>query len=394
MSKTVAVLGGGPAGSVAAARLADAGIRTILLDEKLAWEKPCGGGVTFKAYQEYPFLIDNDTPKKLVTSSLLSEPTAGAARLVMKQPLLIYSRKDLNGMLLERAAQKGAQIEKARVTRAEIQPGGGWRIETSQGAGATSSIEADFCVVALGARNPLRNVGAEWRAGDTMTALGYFVESNRDHVDIRFLPGFEGYIWVFPRMGHLSVGICGKGQSAQAMRATLEAYMNEEGIPYRDAQFYGHMLPSLEHASWKSPRLAGPGWLAAGDSAGLVDPVTGEGIYYAVRSGDVAASTILERVPENRESAYRSQLQHEFIDDLTYGSHLSKRLFRESILGSSMTARMIQLIRRSPILAKIVEDLFAGSQNYLTLKKRIFDTASEIFPEIMLRSLFQSKSAS
>ncbi len=87
-------------------------------------------------------------------------------------------------------------------------------------------------------------------------------------------------------------------------------------------------------------------------------------------------------------------MQHEFIDDLTYGSHLSKRLFRESILGSSMTARMIQLIRRSPILAKIVEDLFAGSQNYLTLKKRIFDTASEIFPEIMLRSLFQSKSAS
>jgi len=394
MSKTVAVLGGGPAGSVAAARLAEAGVRTILLDEKLAWEKPCGGGVTCKAYQEYPFLIDNDRPKKLITSSLLSEPTAGEAKLVMKQPLLIYSRKELNGMLLDRAARKGAEIEKARVTRAEIQPGGSWQIETSRGAGVTSTLEADYCVVALGARNPLRNVGAEWRTGDTMTALGYFVESDRDHVDIRFLPGFEGYIWVFPRLGHLSVGICGKGQSAQAMRATLEAYMDAEGIPYRDAQFYGHMLPSLEHSSWKSPRVAGPGWLAAGDSAGLVDPVTGEGIYYAVRSGDVAAATILEQAAENRETAYRGQLQHEFIDDLTYGSHLSKRLFRESILGSSMTARMIQLIRRSPILAKIVEDLFAGSQNYLTLKKRIFDTAHEIFPEMMLRSLFQSKSAS
>lgn len=392
--KTVAVLGGGPAGSIAAARLAEAGYEAILLDEKLAWEKPCGGGVTCKAYLEYPFLIDNDTPKKLITSSMLSEPTAGAAQLEMKQPLLIYARKDLNGMLLERAGRMGADIEKARVTRAEHRQNGGWRIETTRGAGLTSTINADYCIVALGARNPLRHVGAEWRAGDTMTALGYFVESNRDHVDIRFLPGFEGYIWVFPRLGHLSVGICGKGQSAQAMRATLEAYMDEEGIPYQHGQFYGHMLPSLEQSSWKATRVAGHGWLAAGDSAGLVDPVTGEGIYYAVRSGDVAAATILEHAPADRENVYRKQLQHEFIDDLTYGSHLSKRLFCDSVLGSSMTARMIQLIRRSPLLAKVVEDLFAGSQNYLTLKKRLLDTAHDILPELMLRSLFPSKSLS
>ncbi len=62
----VAVLGGGPSGAFAAERLAAAGVRTVLIDERLAWEKPCGGGLTFKAYNEYPFLIDNDTPKKLV----------------------------------------------------------------------------------------------------------------------------------------------------------------------------------------------------------------------------------------------------------------------------------------------------------------------------------------
>lgn len=385
--KTVAVLGGGPAGSIAAARLAEAGIHTILIDEKLAWEKPCGGGVTCKAYKEYPFLLDNDTPKKLVTSSCLSEPTAGSAQLEMDEPLLIYARKDLNGMLLERAAAKGARIEKARVTRAERTSAGGWQIDTKGG-----SISADYCIVALGARNPLRNVGAEWRSGDTMTALGYFVDSHRDHVDIRFLPGFEGYIWVFPRLGHLSVGICGKGETAQAMRARLERYMDEEGIDYRNSRFYGHMLPSLEQASWRSHRVAGDGWLAAGDSAGLVDPVTGEGIYYAVRSGDVAAQTILEAGPARAEQAYRQQLQHEFIEDLTYGAHLSKRLFCESILGSTMTARMIQMMRKSPLLAKVVQDLFAGSQNYLTLKKRLIDTAAGIFPDIVLGSFFPRKS--
>ncbi len=102
--------------------------------------------------------------------------------------------------------------------------GRGWRLKTRQG-----TLEADFCVVATGARNPLRNVGTEWTAADTMYALGYYVPSAQDHIDIQFLPNLEGYIWVFPRCGHLSVGICGKGEPAQALRARLEQYMTREG---------------------------------------------------------------------------------------------------------------------------------------------------------------------
>ena len=75
--KRVAVLGGGPAGAFAAELLVSAGLKTIVLDEKLAWEKPCGGGLTYKAYHQYPFLIENDTPKKLVMESSLAAPGAG-----------------------------------------------------------------------------------------------------------------------------------------------------------------------------------------------------------------------------------------------------------------------------------------------------------------------------
>jgi geranylgeranyl reductase len=75
--KTIAVLGGGPAGSFAAERLARAGLKTIVFDEKLAWDKPCGGGLTFKAYDSYPFLIDNETPKRTVTTAVFSAPGAG-----------------------------------------------------------------------------------------------------------------------------------------------------------------------------------------------------------------------------------------------------------------------------------------------------------------------------
>ena len=198
------MLGGGPAGSFAAHRLASAGLRTIVFDEKLAWEKPCGGGLTYKAYSEYPFLLENDTPKKLVHSSSLAAPGAGEVKMDLTHPLVIYSRMDLNRMLLNRAENAGAALEKTRVLGVDRKDRG-WRLRTQ-----TGELDADFCIVATGARNPLRNVGTEWQAEDTMRALGYYVQASQERIDIQFLPKLEGYIWVFPRAGHLSVGKIGR----------------------------------------------------------------------------------------------------------------------------------------------------------------------------------------
>ena len=105
-------------GASAAERLAQAGLRTIVLDEKLAWEKPCGGGITYKAYAQYPYLRYNDTPKKLVTETYLSAPRVAAVKMALNQPLLIYSRFDLNNLLLKCAEAAGAEIEKTRERRA------------------------------------------------------------------------------------------------------------------------------------------------------------------------------------------------------------------------------------------------------------------------------------
>ena len=110
--KSVAVLGGGPAGASAAERLARAGLKTTLFDEKLAWEKPCGGGLTYKAYSEYPYLLENDRPKRLVHEAVIGADKAGEAKMMLDHPLVIYSRMDLNGMLLDRAEKAGTAIEK------------------------------------------------------------------------------------------------------------------------------------------------------------------------------------------------------------------------------------------------------------------------------------------
>lgn len=383
--KQVAVLGGGPAGAMAAARLAGAGLRTIVIDEKLAWEKPCGGGITYKAYRHYPFLRDSATPKKLVTEAFLDAPPAGSVCMKLPEPLLIFSRLDLNRMLLERAERAGAAIEKTRVLGIE-RSGPGWRLRTRNGA-----IDADFCVLATGARNPIRQLGTEWTPSDTMVALGYWVPNEQNHIDIQFLPNLEGYIWVFPRQGHLSVGICGKGEPAQALRLRLERYMEAKGIPRKDAVFYGHVLPSLERPAWRRNRVSGPGWMAAGDAAGLVDPITGEGLYYAIRSGDLAGESIVAEHGslEEKAAAYRSLLDRDFAADLAFGSTLAKHVFLGRFLFSTVPAQMVRFIRRSPSFSGLMQDLFAGTQPYLTLKRRLFENLNGTLHEIVMNFFLQ-----
>ena len=382
--KRVAVLGGGPAGAFAAERLASAGLDTVVIDEKLAWEKPCGGGLTYKAYSQYPFLIHNSTPKRFVTETCLSAPQAGSVKMVLNQPLVIYSRLDLNRMLLERAEHAGARIEKARVLEVD-RSSAGWRIRTRQG-----TLDADFCVVATGARNPLRNVGTEWTRHDTMHALGYYVPVDQAHIDIQFFRKFEGYIWVFPRCGHLSVGICGKGEPAHALRARLDRYMEEKGISKKDAVFFSHVLPSLEFPAWRRNRVAGDRWVAVGDAGGLCDPITGEGIYYAIRSADLASQVVIadSHAPADKHGAYRQLLQRDFGYDLEIAACLAKRVFLDKFLFSSVPVRMIQFMRRSPRFCSLMQDLFAGTQSYTDLKMRLLKNLNGTLHEIILSFFF------
>ena len=382
--KRVAVLGGGPAGAFAAERLAASGLRTVLLDEKLAWEKPCGGGLTYKAYRDYPFLIDNDIPKRLVRETMLTAPKTGTVRMHLRHPVLIYSRLDLNRMLLERAQRAGAQLERTRVQEINRSQNG-WQLRTRNG-----TIDADFCIVATGARNPLRNVGTQWTPADTMLALGYYVQATQQHIDIQFLPRLEGYIWIFPRCGHLSVGICGKGESAQALRTRLEAFMLERGVSWKDAPFFSHVLPSLETTAWRRNRVSGDGWIAVGDAGGLVDPITGEGLYYALRSADLASRVVIadEGSLLERARAYRTLLDHDFAADLQLGAHLAKRVFLDQFLFRSVPSRMVQFMRRSPRFHDLIQDLFSGTQKYTGLKSRLLRNLNGTLFEVVMNFFF------
>ncbi len=133
--------------------------------------------------------------------------------MTLDNPLVIYSRMDLNRCCWSERSARGPR------SRRRVLWGSSGAVRAGACKTKHGAADADFLVVATGARNPLRTVGTEYKAEDTMSALGYYVPAQQDRIDIQFLENLEGYIWVFPRAGHLSVGICGKAE--RRMRCVL-----------------------------------------------------------------------------------------------------------------------------------------------------------------------------
>ena len=362
--KQIAIVGGGPAGSLCAEKLSTAGFGVTLFDEHLAWEKPCGGGLTHKAIQKYPFLLDGPAAKKEIHSAELISSRGHRARFEMSQPLVIYSRAVLNGLLLARAEAAGCKVQHARVTRVDTASD-----QVQLTAGGAEHI-ADFIVLAGGARNQLLPETTPLRPKDLEVTLGYFIPAKENLVKIKFLNRMSGYMWSFPRTDHLSVGICAKmaEYTTQSLRDLLDGFIREEEIPCDGARFYSHVLPSPEFGTLRHRRIAGRNWALAGDAAACVDPITGEGLFYALRSGDLLAQALIAGQPES----YPARLRAEFLAELEIAARLVRLVFRGTFLGGAVTTRMVQFARRSATFRELLRDLFSGAQDYASLRKRLW----------------------
>ncbi len=374
----IAIVGGGPAGAMCGERLARSGYNVTIYDEHLAWEKPCGGGLTHKAIQAYPFLLNGPHPKKLIRTIELISSKGNRAHLALEQPIVIYSRVVLNGLLLDRAQAAGCRVVRSRVTHIDTSAE---RATLSMGAAGDERAEADFIVVAAGARNALLPGTRPLARNDLEMTLGYFVPAQAEGICVKFLRQFEGYIWSFPRCDHLSVGICGSmaRHTSQELRRHLHAFMDSENISREGARFYSHVLPSPQKQTLSSRRVVGKNWALVGDAAAWVDPITGEGLYYALRSGELLAESLIAQKP----AEYPARIRKAFSTDLEFATRIARRFYRGRFLGGAVATRMIQFIERSPTFRALMADVFAGAQDYCSLKRRLWAQCGTTLTEVV-----------
>ena len=183
------------------------------------------------------------------------------------------------------------------------------------------------------------------------------------------MPDPPGYIWSFPRPTHLAIGICAQadaGWTAAALRERTAAWIRETQIAEgARLEPYSWPIPSLGVQRLRHLELAGSNWCVAGDAAGLVDPITREGIYFALLSGQWAAEAAIA----GDALQYASRVRTEIIPELAQAARLKAAFFH---LGFS--ALLIRALRHSAAVNEIMANLIAGRQGYAGLKWRLLRT--------------------
>jgi geranylgeranyl reductase family protein len=287
------VVGAGPAGSTSAYFLAREGLSVLLLDRaSFPRDKPCGGGVTGRAAALLPFSID-PVVEDVVDRLEIGLSYARRFERRSEKPLIYMTRRArLDAFLVERAREAGATFRDAtKVTEVELRADdvlvktkdwtGAGRVVI--GADGTNGVTAR-ALGCEGARLHLVALEADL-SYDTVDRERY---RGRAVLQLGAVPG--GYGWIFPKADHVNVGVGGWETEGPRLRSHLAALVGGYGLGGSLENVRGYRLP-LRAAG---DGLANGRGLVVGDAAGLVDPLTGDGMYEAFLSARLAASAVAD----------------------------------------------------------------------------------------------------
>ncbi|MFZ5569371.1 MAG: geranylgeranyl reductase family protein [Thermodesulfobacteriota bacterium] len=364
------IVGAGPAGSLTAYHLARNGLRVVILEKKkLPRYKPCGGGLTARALSSLPFGIETVIEDYTRQPNLLYRN-----RLVFRQDLdrpaiAMVMRDRFDAYLAAKAVEAGAEVRDATAFRAVSGGAGKLSVRTDRGDWKTRIIVgADGVHSRVG-----RQLGLcpEYR---TMTAVEgecYYGKADLPvryrgavHFDFGVLP--KGYGWVFPKQNHLSIGVVTLGRHRQSLFQDFHAYLELKGLSagVRVHPLRGHLIPFAPRGGNLYADRRG---LLVGDAAGFTDPLTGEGIYYAVRGAAIAAEHIRKALDNGYDQlpSYTSAIQQAFAPDLIRAERMSRFIYH----CPKMTK--ILLHHKGDIIGRCQLDIITGRKTYRQLFRQI-----------------------
>ncbi len=361
----VIVIGAGVAGSSAAFHLANAGLNVLVLEkEKLPRYKTCGGGVIKRAAELLPFSIDPVVEQKLSRVDIFDHDNNLHFMEERKDPFtFMVMRADFDNFILSKAVEKGAVVhDESEVIGLENfrdyvdvkTRNDNFRARFVIAADGATGISAKC----LGVKNKLVKVPAleiETIVNENISNL-YNSAARFDYGLIPF-----GYAWVFPKKEHLSIGAAFMKKTNQSLHIWLDKYFDILGIQEKDIlakEKHGYLIPlALKRGSCCSGRV-----LFAGDALGLADPITAEGISYAIESGQLAAAALIESKPE---SASVRQMYNEKLNGL-YKELNGAKFLSYFVFGPNWIRKFV-FKHYGKRLSELMTDIITNEKTYRSL---------------------------
>lgn len=368
MKFDILVIGAGPAGSAAATWAARQGRRVALIDKaRFPRDKLCGGLFTERSRATYRAVFGQDFDlSRAISRTEIAFWHTGRTLAVLHDipPLHLTMRRDLDDTLFRHALAAGAADYSGRAiaqlsdNTVTFRDGTTISGDVLIGADGVNSIVARHL---FGAAFSGDNIGFGLEIEVPPTAQAPANQPLR----IDFAAASWGYGWSFPKQGSTTVGVGGLHAPNPDMKARFSDYLLSLGLDPAQARFKGHYLP---FGDFRQTPGRGP-VLLAGDAAGLVDPITGEGIALAMQSGQLAAQAALDALaagaPDTALPRYRTALK-----DIHRNLRIALRL-RGFIFAPRWQKAFTATFRRSGTVRMQYMRLLAGEVDYPELARSV-----------------------
>jgi len=339
----VLVVGGGPAGATASRKLSQLGIDNILLEKDLSFQKPCGGGLMFSAYEEFD--IPQSLIKKEIHTIKIVSPKLNEAIIdIYNYPLTIVHRCEFDAKLRELAKEAGTRLIEAKAYDISID-----KTPTvfAKSKDKTIAIECKYVIASDGVNSTIRK---KLRKETPSRILTYYVDiPNEETTSCEFWFGDDispkHYSWIFPHFEGINVGLASNNEKKIANY--FQNFLQKAQLK-TDLKPKGYYIPT-----WNKEIYFEKGVFFVGDSASMILPFTYEGIYYAMKSASLAVEAIAKDNPSLYEKSWKK---------LYYKKFKFLKILQKLFLSSDFFSEKLVKLYQNPMFQKTVVKYWVGEK--------------------------------
>jgi len=315
------IIGGGPCGSAAGRIAGKKGLKTLLIEKEIfSRYKPCGGCLSEHAMS----YLDFEIPRSMIERDIFGARVHFKGQVVEQHKddriAVLITRSILDNYLLEKAGETGIEIKTGEKVLEYQEKNDYVEVFTDK-----DTYKSKFIIIAEGSQGKLKyQIRRKDRKDEYAISVVAEIESDDESIDkyihnaidLHFGRFKHGYGWIFPHENYFSVGIGGLAKHLPHPKKAMLDFLNENNFNNK-YKLHGHLIP----AGGMKRRITSSRVVLSGDSAGFVDSFLGEGIAYAIRSGQIAAEVISKMIlNDDMETIknYEIICKSEFIDNLNY----------------------------------------------------------------------------